>query len=42
LISRLYGLKYNKDQKYILSSKDSSKDIKRLFYMNHVDMFTAE
>ena len=41
LIARFYGINYNKEQKYEFSSKNSFKDIVRLFYVNHEDMFTA-
>ena len=41
-VSRFYGVNYNEDSDYVFRSKDIDKDIRRLFYVNHEDMFTAE
>ena len=41
-VSRFYGINYNEDNDYTFKSKDISKDIQRMFYVNHEDMFTAE
>jgi len=40
--SRFYGINYNEDNNYVFKSKDITEDIKRLFYVNHEDIFTAE
>ena len=42
VISRFYGMNYDEDDDYIFNSKDVKSDIKRLFYMNHEDTFTAD
>jgi len=42
VISRFYGINYNEDNDYIFKSKDTEKDIQRLFYVSHEDLFTAE
>jgi len=42
MVSRFYGINYNKDNNYVFDSKDISKDMIRLFYANHEDIFTAE
>ena len=41
LIARFYGINYDEDNKYTFKSKDIESDIKRLFYTNHEDNFTA-
>jgi len=37
----VYGIKYKKEENYVFRCRDIKKDIKRLFYICHYDVFTA-
>ena len=40
-IARFYGINYDEDDGYTFKSRNITSDIKRLFYINHEDDFTA-
>ena len=42
LISRFYGIHYDRDKNYSFKSNDIELDINKLFYVNHEDIYTAD